>query len=536
MDREIGMNVEWTEKPEKETVKGAALIDKAFQLIDIVGAAPGHVSIPQLARETGWARPTLYRILSAITANGYLRLDPVAQGYTLGYRFLELAQNVWSGPDLAAIASGELRRLRDMTGETAYLAVPHDGAMMALGKFEGTHPVRSAARLGIRKPLHCTSQGKAILAFLPEAEMERLVGDQELERFTANTIIQPAHLKLHLAIVRHRGYAIEDEEIIAGNRCVGAAILDHAGKPVAAISVAGPVWRLTSERVEQLGPEIALVARNISAQMRGGGEHVAVTSGHPMAHPKAGKLAFYGSDPVWDHARQSVLWIDRLGPAVFEAGPTAFKSHSLPQDGPVRAVSFVNGALHVWLPGGKTILSGGKISTSAERAEIDLLATAVHPSGAIWRSIREGEGSRIEGPDGNSWSLNGQVVALAWAPDGSSLFAADAQKGTIYSLQSGAKAPRVFSRIARVSGEPRAIAIDPGGRLWVALYDGWSVARISGEGEIEHVAALPVPRPTGLAFGGEDNRSLFITSARVGLAREVLDNAPLSGQLLVYRL
>lgn len=532
------MNNRWLESPEREAVKGAALIDKAFQLIDIVGASPGHVGIQQLIRETGWARPTLYRILSAITANGFLRLDPVAQGYTLGYRFLELAQNVWSGPDLAAIASVELRRLRDMTGETAYLAVPHDGAMVALGKFEGTHTVRSAARLGIRKPMHCTSQGKAVLAFLPPDDVERLLGREELEKFTAKTITDPAHLKPHLAIVRQRGYAIEDEEIISGNRCVGAPILDSTGRPVAAISVAGPVWRLTSERVEQLGPEVALVARNISVQLRGYTEAVPVDLQHPMAHPSATKPAFYGADPIWDAQQKVLFWTDRLGPAVFETGSKSSRSYRLPHDAPIRTAGWVEGSLRIWQPDRQTCMERGEFTSPRSAISGVATATAADRHGGLWVSFPEGDGSRITGVRQGTdceWLVNGHVSALAWTPDGSTLFAADSDKGTIYSLQPGGKMPRIFSRIPRVSGEPRGIAVDQRGRLWVSLYDGWSVARLSDDGEIESVAALPVPRPTGLAFGAEDGQSLFITSARVGLTREVLDNAPLSGRLLVLR-
>ncbi|NTH16779.1 helix-turn-helix domain-containing protein [Agrobacterium rhizogenes] len=534
------MSNRWLDNPEKESVKGAALIDKAFQLIDIVGASPGHVGIRQLIRDTGWSRPTLYRILSAITANGFLRLDPVTQAYTLGYRFLELAQNVWSGPDLAAIASIELRRLRDMTGETAYLAVPHDGAMMALGKFEGTHTVRSAARLGIRKPMHCTSQGKAILAFLPPDEVDRLLGHMELEMFTAKTITDLNHLKPHLAIARQRGYAIEDEEIIVGNRCVGAPILDATGKPIAAISVAGPVWRLTSERVEQLGPEVALVARNISAQLRGNADTGPTTDQrHPMAHPASTKPAFYGADPTWDAERKILLWTDRLGPAVFETGSKSSSAHRLPHDAPIQTACRINGAFRIWQPDRQTRMGEGEFRPHESEPDVAAIATAVDPCGVPWVASPEGDGSRIakvQRAGDAGWLVNGRIAALAWAPNGSTLFAADPEKGTIYSLHPGARTPRIFSRIPRVSGEPRAIAVDQHGRLWVGLYDGWSVARLSEDGEVDSVTALPVPRPTGLAFGGEDMQSLFITSARVGLTREVLDNAPLSGQLLVLRL
>lgn len=527
------MNEQWAGSAEREAVKGAALIDKAFQVIDIVGASPGHVSVQKLAQETGWARPTLYRILSAITASGFLRLDPVAQGYTLGYRFLELAQNVWSGPDLAAVASVELRRLRDITGETAYLAVPHNGAMVALGKFEGTHSVRSAAKLGIRKPMHCTSQGKAVLAFLPRDEADKLLNHEELTRFTPYTIIDPAQLRAHLSIVRQRGYAVEDEEIIVGNRCVGAPILDNFGKPIAAISVAGPTWRLTSERVEQLGPEVLIVARNIGAQLRSSPPASGTDAQRSIVQLSTGKPAFYAADPMWDNKRQTLTWTDRLGPAIFEMSGTTSKSVRLPHDAPIRAAGLSAQDLLIWQTDKRSAWFKGEIRSA--KVHNDAESCATHPDGKLWTSRMEGEGSRIApvDADGNAgWLTAGHITSLAWSPDGTRLYAADAEKGTIYYWEPGSKSARIFSRLPRVSGEPRGIAIDGRGRVWAALYDGWSVAHLSEDGEIETVCALPVPRPTGLAFGGEGMRELFITSARVGLSREVLENAPLSGHVL----
>jgi IclR family acetate operon transcriptional repressor len=115
------------------------------------------------------------------------------------------------------------------------------------------------------------------------------------------------------------------------------------------------------------------------------------------------------------------------------------------------------------------------------------------------------------------------------------LYAADPARGTIYVFRCGTRTPRILTRIPRVSGEPRGLAVDANGRLWTVLYDGWSIARLSIEGEFDRVMALPVPRPTGITFGGADGQSIFVTSARVGLARDVIDNAPLSGRLLVIR-
>lgn len=162
-------------------------------------------------------------------------------------------------------------------------------------------------------------------------------------------------------------------------------------------------------------------------------------------------------------------------------------------------------------------------------------ACATHPDGQLWVSRKVEDGSRISPVDGGEngeWSTTGHVTSLAWSRDGARLYAADAERGTIYYWEQGAKGVRIFSRLPRVSGEPRGIAVDGRNRLWVALYDGWSIVHLSDDGEIEKVSALPVPRPTGLAFGGQDMSELYITSARVGLSREVLDNAPLSGHLL----
>ena len=522
------------------TVPGAALIGKGFRLIDIIGAAPGLVTVPELVKATGWPRPTLYRILAAVTAHGFVRYDPVAQGYTLGYRFLELAQNVWAAPDLAAVASIELQSLRDMTGETAYLAVPQEGAVMALGKFESPHEVRSAARLGVRKPMHCTSQGKAILAFLADQEVDALLGSQPLERFTPHTITDPEYLKAQLRIVRSRGYAIEDQEILLGNRCVGAPILDSTGRPVAAISVAGPIYRLTNERVDQLGPEIANVARHIGLKLRGTRRRRATSRAGSQAHPAQQEPAFYGAHPVWDSQRSRLLWVDRLGPSLHmttDTHSTAFKADT---DAPIDALMIDRkGAVNL-LSAGRLIYVGDK-GGAAERSVPELTgirAIATGPDGQAWAAISRGEETAVgpitfDGEFAPVWSLRAEICALASSRNGEVLYASDAQRGTIYILRRDDKSVRVLNRIPRVSGEPRSLAVDAEDRLWVGLYDGWSVAQLNAEGEIGRLLALPVPRPTGLAFGGVSGETMFVTTARFGLARDVLEHAHLSGHLLV---
>lgn len=523
----------------RQSVPGTQLIGKAFRLIDLIGEAPGLVSAAELSAATGWPKATLYRILAAVIAQGFIRFDPVAQGYTLGYRLLELAQNVWTAPDLAAVASVELQRLRDMTGETAYLAVPHDGALLVLGKFESPHDVRSATRLGVRKPLHCTSQGKAILAFLPEEDVDGLLGGAPLERFTPQTITDPAYLKAQLRIIRSRGYAVEDQEILTGNRCVGAAILDAAGRPVAAISVAGPIYRLTKERVEQLGPEIAVAARNVGLALHSVPMKPAQPKTASQAHPAEAQPAFYGAHPVWDEPRSRLLWADRLAPCLhMTGGPRAASFRPEPPE-PIDGVALARGG-EVFLVVGARLIKLGENGRISEIAAPELAGTSALATGAdgeIWAAIQHGDETRIarlleDGSLQDGWTLRGHVGALAWTCDGRRLFAADAQRGTIHRIETNAASPRLVTRILRVSGEPRSLAVDAEDRLWVGLFDGWSAARLTEEGEVESLLPLPVPRPTGLAFESRGRGALHLTTARIGLPRDVIENAPLSGRLL----
>lgn len=528
------------DRREQPAVPGTALIGKAFRLIDLIAAAPGLISAAELAAATGWPKATLYRILASVTAHGFVRLDPQSQGYTLGYRLLELAQNVWVAPDLAAVASVELQRLRDMTGETAYLAVPDDGMVLALGKFESPHDIRSAARLGVRKPLHCTSQGKAILAFLPEAEAEAMLGHGPLERFTPQTITDRGTLMTQLRIIRARGYAVEDQEILPGNRCVGAPVLDSTGQPIAAISVAGPVYRLTSERVAQLGPEIANVARNICLGLRGAPTRQPQAGMPWQPHAPHGKPVFYGAHPVWDPERSSLVWADRLGPTLYMTAGSRTAAIRPEPGAPIDGLAVTAEGDIVLLLGGR-MLRIDKRECVLDRTVPELAgatAMATDLNGQPWVAVHQGDETRIGklGADGTLetvWALRKRIGAIAWSQASGRLFASDPQSGTIYLLERGGAAPRLFTRIPRVSGEPRSLAVDADDRLWVGLYDGWSIARLTTEGEIERLLPLPVPRPTGLAFGGEGKDRVYVTTARIDLAREVLEKAPLSGHLLV---
>ncbi|BCP52366.1 hypothetical protein K32_09830 [Kaistia sp. 32K] len=526
----------------EKTIPGTALLRKLFVVLDIVGQSPGDVTVAGLSSQTGWPRATLYRILSAATAHGFLRLDPRSNTYTLGFRFIELAQNVWSSGDLVTTASLELRRLRDITGETTHLGVLQGDQMLALGKFEGPHPHKDAARLGIRKPLHSTSQGKAVLAFLPEHDVEALIARMNFRSSTKHSITDPDLLRSQLRIIRQRGYAIDDEEAAIGTRCVGAPILDSTGRPVAAISLAGPTYRVTNERVERLGPEVAQVAHDIAQLLRNPVPAPAHPADWPAAHPGHRDPALHGVSPSWDAGRQCLHWADRFAPRLHSSEATT-RAHGFTSEVAIDAVGHTSRHAVAFAKGALLLVDGDGLAHERRFEPLkNLTCLAVRadgtPFGAIYCEYEARTKIGTIAPSGEiveSWSLAAHVEHMVWSPDGGALYASVPQRGLIYSLTQASPNPRILARISKASGEPHGLAVDADGRLWVALYDGWSIARLTHVGEIDHVIALPVPRPTGLAFSDGSDGTLHVTTARMDLAREVLENAPLSGRLLTVK-
>jgi sugar lactone lactonase YvrE len=250
-----------------------------------------------------------------------------------------------------------------------------------------------------------------------------------------------------------------------------------------------------------------------------------------------GEKSFHSIAPCWSEKDQRLYWADRLAPAVYGLDDLGEPRLIAKTPQPISAIGIApEGGVDVvceesWLrvePLSEAVRAVG----AAPRG---LSTIRVGEDGARWGAV-VGDGKSEIGlldPEGGlqvRWSVSAEISDLA-VTGGGLVYGADGARGLVYEFESRRSAPRVLARIARASGEPRALALDADGRLWVALWDGWSVARIDENGEIDRILALPVPRPTGLAFGGAGLNALYVTSARVGLSRDVLENAPSSGCL-----
>jgi len=516
--------------------EGTGALEKALDVLDAIGAAPEGLGQSELAERLALPRTTVYRLLATLVARGLVRRDPLRKVYCLGFRCFEMARQAYAMPDLVAAAAFELRALRDLTGETTYLAALDGREVISLERCDGAHSQRSAAALGERKPVHCTSQGKAILSAMPDAARDAIVREAVLKPLTPLTITDRRRLQAELRITRSRGYAIDDEEIVLGVRCVGAPVVDAAGQVRGAISVAGPAYRLTRARLELLGPEVAEAARRVGAQLQPQGAEVAAqTEASVSALP--GPWAFHGAHPLWSRDGKRLWWADVLAPSVRawdgeqdrEIASLEAPVVGLLRRGEALVAVHEHGAVVLAADGTSTPLrpwlAGGVLAVCNGDADAVWAAVLLPEAGAAIGLVRADGGFDVQ------WRIGEPVQCLRWRAEDQTLYAAAQGSGAILMLQPGTPAVRRLASVPRGSGQPSGLAFDAAGGIWTALRDGWSVVRFSADGQLDRVVGLPVPSATDLAFG-PDGQQLYITTARHSVALDTLASAPLSGRLL----
>jgi IclR family transcriptional regulator, acetate operon repressor len=523
--------------------EGTAALEKALDVFEAVSKATGGISQADLSDQLKVPRTTLYRLLSTLVARGLVRRDPVRRVYCLGFKCFELARSAHASPDLVSAAAFEMRALRDLSGETTYLAILDGTEVLALERFDGAHSERSSASLGERKPVHCTSQGKAILAAMPEAARDALLRDISLKPRTPRTITEKRRLMADLRLIAQRGFSIDDEEIVEGVRCVGAAVIDSAGRVRGAISIAGPAWRMTLPRLDTLGIEVAEAAARIGEQLAL--VNNAASGGTVSVIDCA--WAFEGRFPVWIHSRQELLWADRMAPTIHQYRDKADRE-LLTLESPIEGMCLFSESRLLVLHERELL-----IVSLAQEAPVIESRTPI-PCERITAMIRENEGRCwvCYSDDGRifqvglwdietnrikpHWQVGDALNSLAWNSANQSLHGVSTATGVILMMHLGRPQMRRLTTVPKGSGKPHGLAVDAEGGVWTTLQEGWGVVRYSNDGTLDRVISLPVSHPSDLCFcepslGQSPN--LFITTARLPVSVDTLAKAPASGQLLM---
>jgi DNA-binding IclR family transcriptional regulator len=224
------------------------------------------LTVTQVAKMMNINRASSHRFLSTLKELGYADKDDSSR-YYLTSKVIELGMRVLDRFEIRKIARPFLQELSSKFNETINLGYFNGEEVLTIDKIDSTEILRMDAGIGGGEPAYCTSLGKAILAFLPDIQLEEYLQAIELTPYTPNTVISKDKLKEELMQIKENGYSIDDEELSVGLRCVGAPLFNHSGKAIYAISLSGPSIRMGSKRIEEMQRELRKICKNLSGKM-----------------------------------------------------------------------------------------------------------------------------------------------------------------------------------------------------------------------------------------------------------------------------
>ncbi len=247
------------------------IIQAVYHALDLLEQFQGDVDelgVTELSKRLKLHKNNVFRLLATLESRHYIEQNKVTGNYRLGLKTLELGQTFIRQMGLLRQARPVLERLVKECNETTYVAILKDFQIVYLDVVETDMTVRVVPRVGAQLPAYCTAAGKAQIAFMTDEELERYIPAKDLKSYTPNTITDREELKKQLRQISEQGYAIDNEELDLGVRCIGAPIRDYTRRIVGAVSISGPSMRLTADRMEKdLIPMVRGAAEEISSKL-----------------------------------------------------------------------------------------------------------------------------------------------------------------------------------------------------------------------------------------------------------------------------
>ncbi len=251
---------------EENTKYSLKVLQKAMKILNLYDAKGKALSLTEINDLLSFNKASTFRIIKNLEGAGYLVRDPGSMKFKLGPKLFQLGSLAEPGSDIARIARPFLQKLNERCGETVHLATLLNGEALYLDKIEGKKTIRVITRTGTRLHAHCSGVGKVLLSGLSNEDLTRLINEKGLIRFTDNTITDVNVLTKELANIRRNGYAVDNEEVEVGLKCVAAPIRDSEGKIVAALSISAPTERFHTFREAYIS-SVSETAKEVTAHM-----------------------------------------------------------------------------------------------------------------------------------------------------------------------------------------------------------------------------------------------------------------------------
>ncbi|WP_420995671.1 IclR family transcriptional regulator [Cupriavidus sp. 30B13] len=247
---------------------------KGLGVVELLAHSARPLGLTEIAAHMGLAKSNVHRLLQALTDMNYVIRDASGTGYSPSIKLWELGSAVLARLDLRRHAEAWMDQLMHTSGESVHLSVLDGGEVVYVHKIDSPNPVRAYTQIGGRALAHCVATGKAMLAFQPEAALQRM--SAALVPSTPNSIVDPAQFLQEMAKVRKQGYAVnrgEWRETVCG---VAAPISDGNGQVIAAVGLSGPAERFRPQRIKGFAELVRGSAAEISDSLGGGSRHGAL--------------------------------------------------------------------------------------------------------------------------------------------------------------------------------------------------------------------------------------------------------------------
>lgn len=250
----------------QNTNENVSSVAKALRILKSFNVHHPVWRVGELSEELSFSKSTVSRLIQTLVEEEFLMEDKDGPGYRLGSALLYLGGNYINDSELYNEVSPVLNKLVLETGESAHIAVKNKKKVLYLNKQIGPYYSDIQTLTGSINPVHATSSGKALLAYSPEDVVEEIIADG-LEAYTEHTITNPIQLRSELEKIRKLGYANSLEELVIGNFSISAPVFNYEGEIVCAISIVGPVSRLTKEKLARFNRLIVRSAKEASERL-----------------------------------------------------------------------------------------------------------------------------------------------------------------------------------------------------------------------------------------------------------------------------
>jgi DNA-binding IclR family transcriptional regulator len=241
-------------------------VDRALDVLLCFSSHTPELTLTQISELVGINKSTVHRLLATLEGKRFLKRDPKTGAYKPGIRLVQMAFLTMEHNDLRRLAAPYLHNLCEQHHENVNLSILEDTDVFYVDVIESSQRIKLAASPGERLPAIRTASGKAILAFVPEETVKNIL-ERGMPRDIQNTILSQEAFYKDMHEVRERGFATSEQEFEEGINAVAAPILSSKSKPVASVSIAGPAYRLTRDRMIKIGPEIMAAANNIAQEV-----------------------------------------------------------------------------------------------------------------------------------------------------------------------------------------------------------------------------------------------------------------------------